>query len=172
MPTPSWDLAITIIFLVGIAFGYILQKDKIVSLLLGVYVGLVMTQVVSGDIQNFFQGNSVLFNQIWIKSNTNPFTIRTVVFAATLILISTKANIAGNKTKALLSPLEIIIYSVLTTGLILSSVFHFMPQTTMTAFTMSSRMAKLVIDNYTWWLVVPVLFMVVSGFFNKESSHS
>lgn len=170
MPTPSWDLAITVIFLIGIAFGYILQKDKIVATLLGVYVGLIMTQAVSGNIQHFFQGDTTLFNQVWIKSNANPFTIRALIFVGTLVLVSTKANVSGSKAKGILSPLEIVVYSVLTTGLILSSIFHFMPQESMTAFTMSSRMAKLVIDNYTWWIILPVIFMLVSGFLHKESS--
>jgi hypothetical protein len=170
MPTPSWDLAITVIFLVGIAFGYILQRDKIVATLLGVYAGLIMTQAVSGTVQNFFQGDTTLFNQVWIKANTNPFTVRALVFFATILLVSTKANISGGKAKGILSPMEIVIYSILTTGLVLSSVFHFMPQDSITAFTMTSRMAKLVINNYTWWIILPMIFMFVSGWLHRDSS--
>lgn len=170
MPTPSWDLAITVVFIVGIAFGYILQRDKIVSTLLGVYAGLIMTQAVSGTIQNFFQGDTTLFNQVWIRANASPFTIRALLFIATIILVSTKANVSGSKSKGLLSPLEIVVYSVLTTGLVLSSLFHFMPQDSITAFTMTSRMAKLVINNYTWWIVLPMVFMFVSGWLHKDSS--
>lgn len=170
MPTPSWDLAITVIFIVGIAFGYILQRDKIVSTLLGVYAGLIMTQAVSGTIQNFFQGDATLFNQVWIRANTSPFTIRALLFLATIILVSTKANVSSSKAKGLLSPLEIVVYSVLTTGLVLSSLFHFMPQDSITTFTMTSRMAKLVINNYTWWVVLPMVFMFVSGWLHRDSS--
>lgn len=170
MPTPSWDLAITIIFIVGIAFGYIMQRDKIVSTLLGVYTGLIMTQAVSGTIQGFFQGDTTLFNQVWIRANASPFTIRALIFLATILLVSTKANVSSGKSKGILSPLEIVVYSVLTTGLVLSSIFHFMPQESITAFTMTSRMAKLVIENYTWWILLPMIFMFVSGWLHKDSS--
>ncbi len=169
MPAPSWDLAITVIFLVGIAFGYILQRDKIVGTLLGVYVGLILTQAVSGNIQHFFQGDTTLFNQVWIRANANAFTIRALVFAAAIIIVSTKANISGTKAKGILSPLEIIIYSTLTTGLILGSLFYFMPADGRTPFIMTSRLAKFIIENYTWFIVGPVLFMLVSGFLHKES---
>lgn len=171
MPTPSWDLAITVIFLVGIAFGYILQRDKIVATLLGAYVGLIMTQAVSGTLQNFFQGDTTLFNQVWIKANTNPFTVRALVFLGTIMLVSTKANVSSSsRAKGILSPLEIVVYSILTTGLVLSSIFHFMPQESITAFAMTSRMAKLVINNYTWWIILPVIFMFVSGWLHKDGS--
>ncbi|KKQ73417.1 MAG: hypothetical protein US94_C0034G0005, partial [Berkelbacteria bacterium GW2011_GWB1_38_5] len=61
MPTPSWDLAIVVFFLIGIAFGYILQREKIVATLLSVYVALVVTQVFSGNVLSFFQGDKTLF---------------------------------------------------------------------------------------------------------------
>jgi hypothetical protein len=171
MPAPSWDLAITVIFLVGIAFGYILQRDKIVGTLLGVYVGLVMTQAVSGNIQSFFQGNTTLFNQIWIHANVNPFIVKILVFAASIIIVSTRANISSGKSKNALSPLEIVVYSILTTGLILTCIFNFMPTASVTPFVMTSRMAKLVIDNYIWWIVLPIIFMLVSGFIHKDSAN-
>ncbi len=172
MPAPSWDLALTVIFLIGIAFGYILQRDKIVGTLLGVYAGLVVTQAVAGSIQQLFQGDSFLFNQVWIKANANPFSIRAVLFGLTIAIVATKANIASGKSKSmLLSPLEIIVYSIMTTGLIIASVFFFMPGDARTPYMLTSQIAKFIIQNYTWWIVSPILFMIVSGFIHKKESH-
>ena len=172
MPAPSWDLAITVIFLIGIAFGYILQRDKIVGTLLGVYVGLVVTQTVAGTIQNFFQGNTTLFNQVWIPANTNPFVIKAVLLGLVTVIVSTKANISGGRPKIILSPLEIIVYSVLTTGLILAALANFLPQDMRLQFILNSRMAKMVVTNYTWWIILPILFMLVSGFIHKDKKDS
>lgn len=172
MPTPSWDLAITVFFLIGIAFGYILQRDKIVVTLLSVYVGLIVAQAVSGNVHQFFQGDTTLFNQVWIRSNANPLTIRIAVFAAVIVLISAKSNFSAGKSKGILSPIEIIIYSILTSGLILSSIFYFMPPETREALVASSRMAKIVINYYTLWIILPVVFMIITGFFHKGSSSS
>lgn len=171
MPTPSWDLAITVFFLMGIAFGYILQRDKIVATLLSVYVGLIITQAVSGNIQSFIQGEST-FSNMWIRSNANPFTVRAVIFIAVIMLVSAKSGISAGRSKGLLSPIEVIIYSIFTSGLILSSLFYFMPAESREAFVMSSRMAKLVINNYVWWIVLPIIFMIVAGFFRRSSSSS
>jgi len=171
MPVPSWNLAIAVIFIMGIAFGYILQRDKIVATLLSVYVGLIMTQALSGTLQQFFEGSKTL-NQFWLNLHASPFAIRSVIFMATITLLSAKAGISGGKTKGILSPIEIIVYSILTTGLILSSLFYFMPAESRTAFVESSKFASLIVNNYTLWIVVPVLALIVGGFFRKGSSSS
>lgn len=169
MGTPSWNLAIIVIFLMGIAFGYILQREKIVATMLSAYVGLIMTQAVSGTLQQFFQGSTTL-NQFWLNLHASSFSIRVVVFMLTITLLSAKSGVSGGKTKGLLSPIEIVIYSILTTGLILSSIFNFMSPEARMAFAQNSTMANLIINYYLWWIILPVLALIVGGFFRKSSS--
>ncbi len=169
MPTPSWNLAIIVIFVLGIAFGYILQRDKIVATMLSVYVGLIVTQAISGTMQQFFEGQATL-NKFWINLNASPFSIRLVIFMTVITLLSAKSGISGGKTKGLLSPVEVISYSILTTGLILSSIFYFMPPETRDAFAAASKMSNFVITHYVWWIVLPVLALIASGFVRKTSN--
>ena len=172
MPTPSWDLAIVVFFLIGISFGYILQREKIVATLLSVYVALVVTQVFSGNVLSFFQGDKVIFDQVWIKSGSSPFTVRVVIFMATIMLLSAKGGISGSKSKGIFSPIEIIGFSFLTTALILSSIFYFMPPESREAFMAASRMANFIIKYYVWWVLLPVGALVGFGFFKRGSSSS
>lgn len=169
MPTPSWNLAIIVIFILGIAFGYIMQRDKIVATMLSVYVGLIVTQATAGTMQQFFEGQTTL-NKFWVELNASPFSIRLGIFIAVITLLSAKSGISGGKTKGILSPIEVIIYSILTTGLILSSIFYFMPPETRDTFAASSKMANFVITHYLWWIVLPVLALIVTGFVRKTSS--
>jgi len=172
MPAPSWDLAITVFFLIGIAFGYILQREKIVATLLSVYVALVVTQVFSGNVFAFFQGDKTLFNQVWIRNNSSPFTIRVIIFMLVIMLLSAKGGISGSKSKGIFSPIEILGLSFLTTGLILSSIFYFMPPESRDALMANSRMATLVIKYYLWWVIVPVIVLIGLGFFHRSHSSS
>lgn len=171
MPAPSWDLAIAVFFLIGIAFGYILQREKIIATLLSVYVGLVITQVVSGNLTDFFQGSKTV-GTFWVQSGASPFTVRVVVFMATIMFLSAKGGISGTKAKGILSPIEIIILSFLTTGLILSSIFYFMPPESRETFIATSRLANLVIKNYLLWVTVPPIALIALGFFRRGSSSS
>lgn len=171
MPAPSWNLAIVVIFLMGIAFGYIMQRDKIVATMLSVYVALIITQAFSSPMQEFFEGSKTL-NQFWLNLHASPFTIRLVLFMGTITLLSAKSGISGGKTKGILSPIEVIIYSILTTGLVLSSIFFFMPPEGRDAFAQNSKMAGFVINHYLWWIVLPALGLIGMGFFRKGSSSS
>lgn len=171
MPTPSWNLAIVVIFLMGIAFGYILQREKIVTTMLSVYVGLIVTQALSGTLQQFFEGSKTL-NQFWVNLHASSFSIRVFIFMAVIMLLSAKSGISGGKSKGIMSPIEIIIYSILTTGLILASIFYFLPPETRDAFAANSKMAALVINNYLWWIILPVIALIVSSFFRKGTSSS
>ena len=168
MPAPSWDLAITVFFLIGIIFGYILQREKIIATLLSTYVALVVTQIFAGNVFDFFQGNKTLFNQVWIQSNSSPFSIRVILFIAIIALLSAKGGISGTKSKGVLSPIELFGLSFLTTGLIISTIFFFMPIETRDAFMASSRMATLVIKYYPAWVIAPVITLVALGFFRKS----
>lgn len=171
MPAPSWDLAIVVFFLIGIAFGYILQREKIVATMLSTYVSLVITQIFAGNVQDFFHGEKMAFGQVWIQNNASPFTIRVAIFMIVIMLLSAKGGISGGKAKGILSPIEIIGFSFLTTALILSSIFYFMPIEQREAFMATSRFASFIIKYYLWWVILPVATLIGLGFF-KKSSHS
>ncbi len=171
MPAPSWDLAISVFFLIGIAFGYILQREKIIATLLSTYVALVVTQVFAGNVFDFFQGHRTV-GTMWVDSGASPFTVRVAIFMITIMLLSVKGGISGTKSRGILSPIEIIIISFLTTGLILSSIFFFMPPESRETFVATSRLANLVINNYIWWVVIPPITLIALGFFRKGSGSS
>lgn len=171
MPGPSWDLAIGVFFLIGIAFGYILQREKIIATLLSVYVSLVITQLFSGNVYDFFQGSKTV-SDVWVKSGASPFTIRILLFMFIITILSAKGGISGTKSKGILSPIEIIGLSFLTTGLMLSSIFNFMPPESRETFMASSRLATLVIKYYPLWVLAPIAVLIFLGFFRKSSSSS
>ena len=171
MPTPSWNLAIAVVFLMGIAFGYILQREKIVATMLSVYVALIVTQATSGSLQAYLEGSKT-FNQFWLNLHASPFTVRVLIFMAVITLLSAKSGVSGGKTKGILSPIEIVVFSILTTGLILGSVFYFLPVETRDTFAANSKLAALIINYYTWWVILPVVVLVGLGFIRKGSSSS
>ncbi len=170
MPAPSWDLAIGVFFLIGMAFGYILQREKIIATLLATYVSLVITTAIAGNVFDFFQGSSTI-GSFWIQSQATPLSVRIILFIVIIVLLSAKGGISGSKAKGIMSPIEIFIISFLTTGLILSSIFYFMPIESRDAFVASSRFANLIIKYYLGWVIVPPIILIVLGFTGKRSDN-
>lgn len=165
---PTWDLFLTLFFIIGVVYSFILQKDKVVVTLIAVYVALVVTSVLVTPVGEFFSGDRTILNRIFIKSNTNPFTISTLVFILTIALVSTKSGLAGKNSGGMLSPIELLAYSVLNTSLILSSILFFMPEGQRMAFDASSRIAHLLISYREYALLLPVALLIVSGFLHKN----
>ena len=167
MNLPSWDLIITLFFIVTLAYGFIMQRDKTVITLISVYVALVIVQVMAEPIQEFFAGEKTVLGQLFIKSSASPFTIKTILFAAIIALVSTKSGLSS-KGESSISPIEIFGFSFLNAALILSSVFYFMPEATRDGYAEMSRLANFIINYHTWWIVLPVILLIITGWKKSE----
>lgn len=163
MPSvPSWDLIIGLFLIVAIAYGFILQRDKTVVTLISVYVGLIIVQALAGPFQDFFAGEKTVFGQLFIKSSASPFTIKIIIFALIVALVSSKSGLS-TKGESTISPLEILGFSFLNAALILSSIFYMMPEETRLTYMETSKLASIIINYHVWWLILPIILMVVSG---------
>ena len=92
---PTWDLFITLFFIIGIAYGLILQRDKTILTMISTYVALVVVTTVSPMIHKLLVGEQTIMGQIFIKSNTNLFTVKTILFILVIALVSGKSGLSG-----------------------------------------------------------------------------
>jgi hypothetical protein len=161
---PSWDLFIGLFFIIGLAYGFILQRDKIVATLMASYAALVVSDLLVEPIGQFFQGDKTLFNQIWIRSNTSPFSIHLAIFILIIVVLSAKGGLSGSKGRGVMSHFEVLLYSALTTALIVSSIFSFLPEATRDAYVASSRLVHFLVLYRQWWLIAPIGALVFFGF--------
>ena len=165
---PTWDLFITLFFVIGIAYGLILQKDKTILTMISTYVAIVIVNTISPYIHKLLVGEQTIAGQIFIKSNTNLFTVKIILFILIIALVSGKSGLSGKSTGGVLSPIELFAYSFLSTMLIISSIFSFMPDTTRESFIISSKFASIIMQYEIWWIILPVVLLIVTGFMHKS----
>lgn len=166
MPLPSVDVFIALIFIVGIAYGFILRRDKTVTTLCSAYVGLVIASSFSETVYKFFNGNATIANSVWIRSNASVSTISIVLLLLCIFLISGSIHSSGTKSGDI-SPFEVIIYSALTVGLVLASILNFLPPETRAHYTDVSRVAKALFDFRPIIIVAAPLILVILNFRKK-----
>jgi len=164
---PTWDLLIGILFILAIAYGFMLQREKVVVTLISIYVGLVMVSILTGSLQEFFAGDRAIFNKIFIRGTTSPFAIQTGIFLATIVALTARSGLSGGRGSGLLSPIELFGYSFLNAALLIVSVLSFLPQDMLSTIIDSSHLANLLVAFRGWILVLPVLVLVVLGFREK-----
>lgn len=166
--TPSWDLFITIFFIIGIAYGLMLQRERAIVTLITIYLGLVVTQVLTEPVSQFFLGEKTI-NSFFINSEVSPFTIQAVLFIGTVILVSTKTGLTGERSSTgLLSPLEVFSYSILNTALIATTLISYLPDGTRNQILEQSKMASFLAQYHMYWLLLPVAVIVFFGW-NRRS---
>jgi hypothetical protein len=161
--SPSWDLFLIVFFIVGIAYGMMLQRERAVVTTVAIYVALVMVGILTEPISGFFAGENTI-NSFFVDSQVSPFYIQAGVFIGVIILIQTKSGLSGGREGGgLLSPFEVFSYSFLNTALITTSLISFLPEETRIAMIESSKMAGYLANHHTWWLILPVAALIVFG---------
>lgn len=163
--TPSWDLFIMLGFVALVAYGFLLQRDRAVVTMISIYVALIITAVLVGPAQDFFSGEKALFNQVFIRGNTNAFTIQAGIFLVTVALLSTKSGIEGHGSSS--SVFEMFGFSVLNAALIISTILLYMDPAKRDTVMQASKLARMLIQYHTWILVLPAIFLVFTGW-NKS----
>lgn len=163
MGTPSWDLFIGLFFIIGISYGFILQREKVTGTLVSTYVAIVVTQIVSPYIQQFFAGDTTI-GSIFIKASPTPAMIKIAVFGVIIILLTTRAGLAGMRGRGLLSPIEVMIYSVLTTAIIIASILSFLEEGARAQLIESSRLVSMIFKYNDLVMIAPIVILVTMGF--------
>ena len=154
MPLPTWDVFIVIAFALGIAYGFILRREKTITVLCSTYIGIVIASNFSDYLFELFNGNKFIAGQIWIKSNASLSTISIAVLLISSFLISGAINSSSSKPGDI-SPFEVAIYSALNMALIVSSIIGFLPDSTRESVIISSRAAAILFAYRTAWVILP-----------------
>jgi len=168
MHLPSVDLFIGLFFLFGVAYGLLFQREKIITTLCSVYVGIVVAENFTTTVYQFFNGNKVVANQLWIKSNASASTISIVLLLTTILLISAAISVR-RRSDVNNSSTDSVLYSVLAVALILSSVLGFLPEATRNHYIEVSTIARYLFNYKTLLVILPPIVLVVTGFRSKNT---
>ncbi|MFA6422984.1 MAG: hypothetical protein WCW17_00855 [Patescibacteria group bacterium] len=165
---PSWDLFITLFAIIIIAYGVIMAREKIIVTMVSAYVGLVVAKVWGTTIYDFFNGNKTILNKVWIRSSASLFLVQLVLFGIVIGVLSYKSGLSAKEGKGL-STIEYLVYSILASGLIISSIISFMPESQQLSVVESSRLGRLTMNYQTWWIILPIVLMVFTSGRRKNS---
>lgn len=160
---PSWDILIALTFILGVAYGFILKREKVITILSSIYIAIVMTTSFTEYIFQFFQGNKVIANSVFIKGNMSTGTVAIVLFLLVIFFVSGAINTASSRSGDT-SAIEVIVYMALSMALIISSILGFLPEATRTAMMSTSRVASIVYGMRTLWIIAPPISLVILNF--------
>lgn len=159
--SPTWDLFVGIVFVIGVVYGFALQRERVFTSLLAIYVGIVITSIWGQKLFDFFQGNNMAFNSVWIQSNAQPSTINIIIFLGIVTLITAKAPIGFLRSWSIVSPLETVAYSMLNTALLLCTILRNLPPETQNHILEQSKFLVKLNSFYGLILVAPLVLLLL-----------
>lgn len=167
MQLPSVEVFVGLIFLFGIGYGFILQRERVITYLCSTYIGIVIASGFSQTVFDFFNGNAFIANQLWIKSNLSLSTISIALLLISVFFVSGAIN-SQNKNATDVSSMEILIYSSLTVALILSSVLGYLPEEKRALYLDSSKTANFIYLYRNLLIIASPILLVVLNFRRKK----
>ena len=147
---PSWDLLLTLFALVSVAYGFMIQRERVVVTLLSIYVGSVITQLLANPVAAFFAGEKTVGGSFFIRSSASPFLIQTVIFLGIVAIITAKSGLSGNRERGQLSTIEILAYAALNAALIASVIIGFMDPAGQATLLEHSKNAMFLFSHKVW----------------------
>ena len=163
---PSWDLFIALFFITIVAYGFILQREKVTVTLLSTYVGMVVASVWGKAVYEVISGNTVILNQVWLRSGLSLFATKMGIFIIFLVALSLKGEFSNppRRMMGIISPILLLVYSFLNAGLIISAVINFMSVPSRASLIAQSTFVDFIMRYETWWVVLPPIIMILAGF--------
>lgn len=158
---PSWDMVIMLVVVIGVTYGFIMLKERVLAMLMSLYAGIVVAGILADPISKFFNGDVALLNKIWVESNASTFTIKMIVFGLAVLILNAKGNLAARGGR--MGYFELAAYSFFNVMIGLSAFFSFMEPDKLKAYTDASKMVKSVVEHQSLWLVAPIIVLAVIG---------
>lgn len=150
-----------ILLVIGVVYGFALQRERIFTSLMSIYVGIVIASVYSQSLYNFFEGKKMLFNSVWIDANTTPSTVGIIIFIIVVTLISAKAPIGFMRSWSVVTPIETIAYSLINMALFLLTIYRMLPADLQEKIASGSKFIAPANNFYNILLIVPLILLVV-----------
>jgi len=155
----TWDLIITLFFVMFAAYGLLLGRGKVITALLASYVGL----AVAGEAGNIFAEALKNFSG-FAPFLSSLFTVKIIIFALIVIFLTLKlGSFEFGSEQGLVATGTTAVLSFLNAGLILSTVGLFMSESERSIIFAQSDLAIKIMDFRFWWLVGPFVVLVLAG---------
>ena len=111
-----------------------------------------------------------MLNDSWIQGNLSVFIVKVVLFAIVLLIVALRGGLltqitGNNGVMGMVMPL---VYSVFSAALIAASVLDFLPEDTRRQVIEKSIIAAPLVAYYSWWLILQIGLMLVTGWFSRE----
>ena len=162
----TWDSAIIAALGLLLSYSLLIRKHRALATLVSLYIGYLMATVWGDRVVEFFAGDRVFLNQVWIKSNASPFAIDSILMLLVAFLLSSFIKLGGRRSRY--SVLEVSVYASCSLAVAVMFMLSFMTPPMRDHVLASSRIVPYIYQWREWVLVVPIFAIIIFGIQGNE----
>lgn len=170
----SWDLFIIVFFTIIVAYSFIIGKNQTVKVILSSYVGILTADGVGNLIEKYFIGASPLLDVFSSENSSSLVIMRISIFILIVVILSINGGFEISLPADNSQGMEFLMtltFSILSAGLIISTVLLYATgvgfvgnAATLPEAFVGSKLAEVMIVNYSAWFTTPAFFFVLASF--------
>jgi len=157
--TPSWDLFIILFFVIMTVYGLLLGRGRVFNILINTYVGYVVATELGSLVLEYVVKVSSVSHSV----SVSMFGVKVLLFAATIFILTMRSELSGANDDSSVSGVYTAGYGFLAAGLMLTSVFSFMPPIDRLNFFHNSNLAAQIYGYRALWLIGPIAIILLTS---------
>ena len=166
MRSLTWDIGMIAVVALLVAYSIFIRKHKALATLVSVYISYFIATSWGAQIAQFFSGDRVVLNNLWVKANVTPFSINVALLVVFTFLLSSFMKLGGKRSRY--SLIEVALYAACTVSVGFMFIMLMMPDALRETVLQTSKIAPYIYQYREWVLVVPVFVMIYFGIYGDE----
>ena len=167
MKALTWDIGIVAILGIFLAYNLLIRKHKALGTLMSVYVAYFVAASWGSRLSQLFDGDRVLFNQVWVKGVLTPFVAQTGLLILFTLVISAFLKLGGSRSRY--SVIEVVIYTLATVTVGVMFMTLFMTPELRTQIFTHSHILPFIYQWRDWVLMAPVFVIIFFGIYGDDN---
>ena len=181
----SWDLFIIVVFAVIIAYSFIIGRNRTLKVVIGTYIAILAADGLGNLFKDYLLSNRMvvkLLSVFGVPSDDKALIIiKVLVFIIAIVILAVRGgfliDLEENKS-SIVNTLVNMIFGFLSAGLVVSTLLVFVSGVSFVLGEVnvsngnvivdlynSSRLVRIMIDNYNLWFALPAIGFVTVSFF-------
>lgn len=184
----SWDLFVMVLFIVIVAYSFIIGRDNTLKVILGTYVAAIAADAGGNLFQTYLSGSAIFMNILKLASVGNELEavilVKVIVFVSLVILFAVRGAFdvsTSNDRSPIIRIVLLAIYAVMSAGLIISVILVFVSgssliggantesvSSALESLYSKSKIIRLLLSNAYLLFFVPACTFLVHSLYTKE----
>lgn len=183
----SWDLFIIVIFAVIVAYSFIIGRNRTLKVIIGTYIAILASDGIGNLFKEYLLSNRMVVKLISVfglpSDDKSLIILKIIFFIIAIVVLAVRGgflvDIEENKS-SVVNGIVNLIFGFLSAGLVVSTMLVFisgasfvlgestinMPNFVIDLYN-SSRLVRIMIDNYNIWFAMPAIGFVTISYFGK-----